>query len=137
MAVVIDAALWSAGCRFRVTVLSCHHCRITVVFIPSSETARTHASGKKGTFEVDDSRECDPVARPSASVGEEVVNLRHAAGGVQVCEMVPTTYDTVVHCAFVDRLKLGSINFKFADVSQLVEGHSRCLGVLNLCPRLP
>ena len=89
------------------------HCRLRTIIRNCEDTHEW----KKRYLEVDDSREYDPVTRPSASVGEEAVSLRHAAGGVQVCEMVPTTYDTVVRCTFVDRLKLGSINTKFASLS--------------------
>ena len=62
---------------------------------------------KKNTFEVDSSGERDPVARPSASVSEEVVSLRRAAGGVGVREMVSAAYDTVVRRAFIVMAEIG------------------------------
>ena len=49
--------------------------------------------GGQNTFEVDGSRERDPVGGPSGSVGHEVLGLRRAARSGRACRVVRAAYD--------------------------------------------
>lgn len=52
----------------------------------------------KDTFKVNGSGKREPVARPSTSVGKEVVGLRRAAGAVRECIMVRAVYLLAIGC---------------------------------------
>ncbi len=107
----------------------------------TSQKTRGQERIRAGTFEVDGSGERDPVARPSASVGEEVVSLRRAAGGIRVRKVVRAAYDTVVSRADVVLAEVGvDVRCFAASVNTnapLPLRGGKKTGMLNLCPRSP
>lgn len=62
---------------------------------------------RKNTFQVNVSGERDPVARPSASVRQDVVSMRRAARRVWVRKMVRAAYDPVVSRADMIMAEVG------------------------------
>jgi hypothetical protein len=56
---------------------------------------------RSGTFEVNSSRERNPIARPPAPMSEEVISLRSTCGRIRVRKMVRAANNIIVRRAFV------------------------------------